>query len=336
MNVKNTIARMVQKLSRISGLPGLVQTSSNSLRNDIKAYLDEVIADKWGILADIGSRNAQVAGSYVDKGTQVLLGMKYREAAANGIRMPFGDVEFRNHSQTGEDGILWYIFSLLGTTNKVAVEMCAGVGFECNTANLIVNHGWHGLLFDGDTDNISKGQAFFGSHPDTRIVPPSMIKAWITAENVNELIEDTGATGEIDLFSLDVDGVDYWIWDALTIISPRVIILEFQAAWGCESAVTVPYKPDFVAEWHVVDESSGAVAQYGGASLLAFVKLAKRKGYRLVGTNSLGYNAFFVRDDLGKDILPEVGAADCFTHPVANWANVVARELFETLEWEEV
>lgn len=77
----------------------------------------------------------------VDKGTQLLLALKYRELAERGVFFDFADVEFRNYSQSGEDGILHYIFALIGTTDKRSVEMCAGQGDECNTANLILNHG---------------------------------------------------------------------------------------------------------------------------------------------------------------------------------------------------
>ncbi len=364
MSLKNFVAKIIQKMFRISGLPSQVQGGSNMLKGEIRAHIgdieraqqahsntilgridklidlvrkgnDQISVDRSTSLEN-GERLIWGSGRYVDKGTQILMGMQYCEAAAKGATMAFADVEFRNHSQTGEDGILWYIFSIVGTTSKTAVEMCAGVGHECNSANLIINHAWRGLLFDGDSKNIEKGRKYFASHPDTCILPPSMIQAWITAENVNELIASTGVSGEVDLFSLDVDGVDYWIWNAIDVISPRVVVLEFQAAWMSARAVTVPYKPDFVAQWYPVDKESGAHAQYAGASLPAFVKLARKKGYRLVGVNSMGYNAFFIRDDIGHNLFPEVKAEDCFTHPVCNWANIEAQKIFKNLEWEEV
>jgi hypothetical protein len=155
----------------------------------------------------------------VDKGTQILLVLKYRELLHSNSSLPtFGDVEFRAFSQNGEDGILLYIFSVIGSTNKKAVEICAGDGTECNTANLIINHGWTALLFDGKEENVERGKAFYAKNGDTLNWPPKFIHAWITAENVNELILENGFQGEIDLLSLDMDGVDYWIWKALHII----------------------------------------------------------------------------------------------------------------------
>lgn len=312
---KKYIARGINKLARVSGIfqelekiQGLVKVESASI----------------------------IARNRVDKGTQILLAESYRRSARQQQGINLLEVEFRNFSQSGEDGILLCIFSLIGITNRVAVEMCAGTGYECNSANLIVNHGWHGLLFDGDADKLALGKSFFADHPDTRSMPPAMVQAWITAENVNELIRNAGIEGEIDLFSLDVDGVDYWIWKALEVISPRVVVVEFQCAWEAGRAVTVPYSPDFIAQWCEVHELGGSLAQYGGASLRAFVGLAKQKGYRLVGVNSLEYNAFFVREDICPDVLPEVRMEDCFKNPVKKWINPLALNTLKEMEWEDV
>src|SRR5262249_5727343 len=144
--------------------------------------------------------------------------------------------------------------------------------------------------------------------------PPAVVEAWITAENVNDLIRDHGFAGEIDLFSLDMDGVDYWIWKALECIRPRVVVAEFSACWGPHQAMTIPYDPQFVANSAVSDED-GTSQYYFGASLPALVKLGREKGYRLVGCDRTGLNAFFVRSDLGREGLPEVSAEQCFELP---------------------
>lgn len=246
----------------------------------------------------------------VSKGMQLLLASRWKELAARGSPFPdLADVEFRAFSQTGEDGILLYLFSILGTTNRRAVEICAGSGIECNTTNLIVNHGWEGLLFDGNAASIARGREFFRQCRDTRSWPPVLVQAWLTAENVNDLVAKHGYEGDIDLLSLDVDGIDYWLWKALTVIRPRVVILEFQDIIGPDRALTVPYDPQFVSQRgkHGPD--------YAGASLMAFVKLGREKGYRLVGAQRYGFNAFFVRNDVGAELLPEVPTSACFTHP---------------------
>ncbi len=265
-----------------------------------------------------GADHDRKANQNIDKGTQILLSLKYRDLAAKGVTLPFDEVGFRNYSQTSEDGILLYIFSLIGTSNRRAVELGCGPGFESNTANLAVNHNWDVLMVDGSKANVELARRFFGKHPDTRIFGHQVVREWIDRESVNATLEKYGLSGEIDLFSLDVDGVDYWIWEALTVISPRVVVVEYNFSLG-ERCVTVPYRADFVSEWNTEslfaedteNEPShvGAVTSrfcYGGASLRAMVKLAKTKGYRLVGTDGQGFNAFFIRNDITQELFPEI------------------------------
>jgi hypothetical protein len=237
---------------------------------------------------------------------QILLRLQYEDLARRGEGLrKFQDVEFRCYSQNGEDGILLYIFSILGMTNRKVVEICAGDGLECNAANLLINHGWSGLLFDGDGDQVARGKAFYSTCRNTWTAPPTFVKSWITAEAVDALVASSGFRGPIDLLSLDLDGNDYWVWKALECVTPRVVVLEFNAGCGPDVSVTMSYRPDFRLDY--------AVHPYRcGASLAAFVKLARAKGYRLVGVQSRGFNAFFVRNGIGDAVLPERSARDCY------------------------
>ena len=135
--------------------------------------------------------------------------------------------------------------------------------------------------------------------------PPTLVHSWITADNVNALVAGHGFGGEIDLLSLDLDGNDYWIWKALDGVSPRVVVLEFNAACGPEKRLTIPYQPDFRLDLSVQPYRCGA-------SLPAFAELGREKGYRLVGVQSLGFNAFFVRNDVGEGLLPELSPVECY------------------------
>ena len=245
---------------------------------------------------------------------QLALACAYRQLRAGGHPpLPLADAGFRAYSQHEEDGILWYILALVGTTDKRCVEICAGNGIECNTANLLINHKWTGLLCDGDEQNIEVARRFYESCPDTRFWPPVLLHEWLTRENVDGSLRDNGFHGGIDLLSLDVDGVDYWLWQSLTAIEPRVVVLEVNHLWGPDVAATVPYRPDFRAEFTAYG------SDYAGASLKAFVDLGREKGYRLVGTNAFVTNAFFVRDDIDCDWLPEVTPQSCFGHPRARF-----------------
>ncbi len=287
-----------------------------------------------------------------NKTTQVLLSMQYKEMLALKLPLPtFEDVEFRAYSQFGEDGILLYLFSLLGATNKKCVEICGGGGFD-NTANLLINHGWNGLFFEGSESHIQRGQQFYARCADTKVWPPKIVQAWVTAENVNDLIAAQGFSGEIDLLSLDMDGMDYWVWKAIEGIRPRVVVLEYNSVWEPDVAVTVPYRPDFIAENNnvsplynqrrrVVNTLTGKpiadrVDNYFGASLAAFVKLGKQKGYRLVGCERYGFNAFFMKSGIGEEILPEIPASACFTHPYTQYATTVRKQRVIDREWVQV
>lgn len=274
--------------------------------------------------------------SNASQGTQVLLTVLYRDRAERHLSLPsFDDVEFRAYSQNGEDGILLYLFALLGAPTKRCVEICAGEGFECNSANLIINHGWRALLVDGDEAKVQRAKDFYDPNRSTSWFPPHIAHAWVTAENVDQYIRGYGFDGDIDLLSLDLDGNDYWIWKAMESVRPRVVVAEYNCAWGPTESRTVPYRADFTnPPKEGVPKSENL---YFGASLAAMTKLARSKGLRLVGTQRWGFNAFFVREGIGEDLLPEVSPVECFDTPVMRM--VWSRSLLEELavrEWASV
>lgn len=258
--------------------------------------------------------NASNCGA--DRGTQLALSMAWASRPDLALR----DVEFRNTSQNGEDGILLYLFTLAEHGRRRAVELCAGDGIQNNTANLVLHHDWDALMVDGDADLIAKGKLFFAGHAETDRVPPTLAAEWITTNNVNEIIARYGYHNEVDLLSLDMDGVDYWILEAIQ-LTPRVIVLEYNNKIPPNLAITVPYAPNFTA-------AGGALKGNGffGASLGAFDKLLKDRGYRLVGANRHNTNAFFLRND----VLPGRAACtveSCLTsrwalHQLALWPQV--------------
>ena len=248
-----------------------------------------------------------------DPVVQIQLMLTYRRLLDERRPLPqLGDVGFKCYSQTDEDGILLFLFSILGTGDKLCVEVCAGDGIECNTANLILCHGWHGLLVDGDQTRVDRGRHFFSRSKHTYVYPPRFVCSWVTRDSINEILSANGFSGDIDLLSLDLDGVDYWIWESITSISPRVVVVEYQDILGPDRSWTVPYADDFSSRNY---PATNGMPNFCGASLSAFVKLGRRKGYRLIGVNRYGYNAFFVRNDLGSDLLPEIEARACFRHP---------------------
>jgi hypothetical protein len=113
-------------------------------------------------------------------------------------------------------------------------------------------------------------------------------QCFVTRDNINGLIREAGLDAEPDLLSIDIDGNDYWIWDAIDCAHPRAVVIEYNGVFRPPHQIVQEYDPAF--EW-------GSDA-YFGASLKALEVLGTRKGYALVGCNFAGVNAFFVRNDL--------------------------------------
>ena len=232
---------------------------------------------------------------------------QYVQLRQDGRLPAFADTGYRVFSQFEEDGKLLFIFSIIGMGGRRFVEIGSDDGVNSNSANLYFNFDWTGLFVDGNPRSIRRGRHFFARYPHPWCYAPRFVCARVTRENINPLLEDSGSTGEIDLLSIDIDGNDYWIWDALTVITPRVVVvIETHNEFGLENIV-VPYDPDY--------SPPGKHPLYHGASPRAMVALGRRKGYRLVGANTLGFNFFFVRNDLAVAELPEVSVESVLQHP---------------------
>lgn len=257
---------------------------------------------------------------------QALLKMTYKSYKAEGIKPSFQDVGFRRYSQFEEDGILLFIFSLIGEESRKVVEICCGDGQQSMAANLIVNHGWQGLLFEGNPALVKAAQSFYKKQLDCLFNQPIIKQAWITAESINSLIAEGGYSGEVDLLSLDIDGNDYWVWRAIDKISPRVCLFETHNIIPSNLALTIPYDPNFRKD----------TTDFHSASLLAITKLSKEKGYRLIGAHRHGFNAFFMRNDVGADIFPEVSVESAHDNAFTRWSQANRWPNVKHLGWQEV
>jgi hypothetical protein len=241
------------------------------------------------------------------------------------------DAGFRVYSQFEEDGIILYVLSMIGFKTKRVVEMCCGSGEECMATNLILNHGFDGYLFDGNQDNISRAEVFFRSKKDCLLYPPVLTHSWITSENVNEILIKSGGAGEVDLFSLDIDGNDYWIWNAINAINPRLLVFETHNAIPSNKSITIEYRDDFDCS-----SKSGAEWEYKGVSLLAMQRLCKRRGYRMIGSHRHGFNVFFLREDEGIDKFPEVSIEEVHDNFSSRWEQSHTWPLIKDMAWAEV
>ncbi len=193
---------------------------------------------------------------------------------------------FRLRSQHEEDGIILALLDAAGVTTRRFVEIgCGGSGGSA--AVLAHDMGWGGLMVDASTRAVSMARHELRTNAGVTVV-----QAMVTPDNINTLIREHGCAGEIDLLSIDVDSVEYWLMKALDACTARVLVLEYNAYFGPTRAVTTP----------VEGPPANRPIEYFGASLAALEQVARDKGYRLVLCEQQGVNAFFVRRDLAPDL----------------------------------
>jgi hypothetical protein len=197
------------------------------------------------------------------------------------------DAEFRVFSQFGDDGIIQYLIHLLEPVEERFIEFGVEDYGESNTRFLLMNDNWTGLVIDGSREHVAHicRQDYHSRHTLTAA------HAFVDRSNVNALFRDNGFTGGLGLLSIDIDGNDYWVWEAIDCVEPVVVVCEYNAVFGASRAVTVPYEPTFQRT------RAHPSNLYFGASLGALCLLAGRKGFAFVGANSAGNNAYFVRQD---------------------------------------
>ena len=194
--------------------------------------------------------------------------------------------ELRVFSQNGEDGVLCELLRRVDSREPQFVEFGIGPGTQGNCVFGAEVLGWQGLFIEPSDDYPALERRWAGR---SRV---QTARALITPQNVNALFEQHGVPEEPDIVSIDIDGNDYWVWEALT-SRPRIVVVEYNANLDTAPDVRLvqPYQE---RAWDNTD--------FFGASLGALEALGRRKGYRLVHTELAGVNAFFVRDDLGAEL----------------------------------
>ncbi len=237
--------------------------------------------------------------------------------------------EKKIYSQNGEDGIIEYIFSKIGTTNKFSVEFGVGDGFESNTVNLLEKEGWKGLMMDYGSDqniqlsnvvkkvwsnrklglrnNVKKDISFFkkiiNRKNRSQYFQLDIKNERVTSENIQQLFKKYNVPQSFDLLSIDIDYNDYWVWKSIVDYIPRVVIIEYNSSIPNTESKVVPYNSEAV--WDGTN--------YFGASILALKNLGIVKGYTLVGCDSNGVNAFFCKSELVHNF--QIQNIDNLYHP---------------------
>lgn len=205
----------------------------------------------------------------------------------------FRKVGFKVFSQWDEDGIIQYLVNKLPIPNKTFIEFGVENFEESNSRFLMLNDHWQGMVLDASASDIR----YIQQHRISWQYDLQAKSTWITRENINPLLQSSGFGEDVGLLSIDIDGNDYWIWEAIESIRPRIVIVEYNSLFGLRP-IAVPYKEDFARN------AAHFSNLYYGSSLGALHHLAGKKGYLLLGSNIWGHNAFFIRADIAGEFHP--------------------------------
>jgi hypothetical protein len=197
-----------------------------------------------------------------------------------------------------EDQILWYIFQIIGTDSKFAVEIGAGDGVDKSNTRIFLDNGWRGLQIDGFVYTDKYGNVL--SHPDVK-------HAIVTQENVSGLLLKHDVPNPFDLLSIDIDGNDYWVWKAID-HEVMVVVIEYNCNFG--------YGQQCVLEYDPCNRWDNTVCY--GASLSALESLGAKKGYYLYQECNFS-NLIFVNNRF-KSILPPAVDPSTLGLPKTKWA----------------
>jgi hypothetical protein len=192
---------------------------------------------------------------------------------------------YRVYSQADEDGILHEIFRRIGEGQRTFLELGVGNGLENNTLFLLIQ-GWNGIWIEGSERKAAASKKNLAVQiAEGRL---QIEQNFITAPTIDQKIASLNAGHDVDLLSIDLDGNDYYVLDAIRSISPQVIVAEYNSKFPPDVPWIIEYNESH--RWDGTD--------YFGASLKSLELLLTKRGYALVGCNIVGTNAFFVRTDL--------------------------------------
>ncbi len=194
--------------------------------------------------------------------------------------------EFSAFSQNGEDGIIDVLLSQCKSRNRYFIEIGSSDGIENNTSYLGVVKKYRGIMIEGNhnaSNECDLNVAYLCSKDFINCVP-----MFVNQENV-EKIKKLSLYLDPDVFSLDIDGMDYYVAKAIMEIGfrPKIFVVEYNSAFGPENPLTVEYQNNFIAR-------PEHKSLYYGVSLSGWKKFFKNLGYHFITVDTNGVNAFFV------------------------------------------
>jgi hypothetical protein len=193
--------------------------------------------------------------------------------------------EFSGFSQNGEDGILDVLRGQLLSSNRYFIEIGASNGIENNSAWLVVAEKYSGIMIDGDLKQVQRAKRTIANYS----IGAECHRMFVKKDNLGEL-KSMASRHDPDVFSLDIDGNDYYIAEAIIEAGfrPRIFVVEYNSVYGPKRSMTIEYKSDFVFS------KAHSTQLYYGVSISGWRKFFDRRGYRFITVDRNGVNGFFV------------------------------------------
>jgi hypothetical protein len=195
-------------------------------------------------------------------------------------------------SPAGQDGVLETLFEIIEPTHRYLVDLGAGDGLRGSCSrNLIAHHGWRGLLVE---PTAARGAALNETYASQESV--QTLQAGVYPGDIEILLERARVPRDLDLLIVTLRGNDWYVWRAIQDFRPKVVQIEYNAAF-------VPPQT-MVIEYHPLNYWDGSL--YFGASIQSLYDLGRQKGYELVYADRSGTTLYFV----DQRYFPRFGMAD--------------------------
>jgi hypothetical protein len=209
--------------------------------------------------------------------------------------------EFSGFSQNGEDGILDVLRKQLLDRNRYFIEIGSADGMQNNSSWLVVAEQYNGLMIEGNPRLVERAKRMLSNHS----IGLDCINMFVSSENIHEL-KSLALHSDPDVFSLDIDGIDYYIAKSIMDggFRPKIFAVEYNSVFGPERNITIPYQKNFIFT------QAHSTQLYYGVSIGAWRKFFAHYGYRFVAVDSKGVNAFFVDPEcFDESFLSAINAA---------------------------
>jgi hypothetical protein len=193
--------------------------------------------------------------------------------------------EFSGFSQNGEDGILDVLRNQLRQRNRYFVEIGTADGIENNSAWLVVAERYNGLMVEGNPRLVERARRTMLNYS----VGAECVNMFVSRANMQQLLA-LAMYRDPDVFSLDIDGIDYYIADAVMQAGfrPKIFVVEYNSVFGPDRSCTIQYCEDFVFT------HAHPTQLYYGVSISGWRKFFESQGYKFVTVDRNGVNSFFV------------------------------------------